>query len=75
MRGMGYTPSDESMEKLHMTPIELTQSWPENHRDDFAERAAIIEFDGKQSRTNAELMAYRQIVKEHRDLIPKTRNT
>jgi hypothetical protein len=54
-----------------MTIKELVAEWPEIYRDEWAERAAIIQFDGKQSVQNAEGMAYRQMLKTNRDLLPK----
>lgn len=50
--------------------LELVAKWPEDLREEFEERAAIIEFDAKIIRPNAEGMAYRQILKEHRELRP-----
>lgn len=38
-------------------------TWAPDRRDEFYERAAIIEFDGKQPRANAELMAFQQMKK------------
>lgn len=37
--------------------------WPVEFREEWDERAAIIEYDGKQPRENAELMAFTQIMK------------
>jgi hypothetical protein len=41
-------------------------SWPDYLKDEFEERSAIIEYDGKQTRANAELQAYLQIMKIER---------
>lgn len=38
-------------------------TWPDYLQEEFEERAAIVEFDGNQTRANAELQAYLQIMK------------
>lgn len=46
-----------------------TESWSEEERDEYEERAAIIEMDGGLTRSKAELMAYLRVQRMH------TRNT
>lgn len=47
---------------------ELVALWDEDRRDEFEERSAIIEHEGKNTRSNAEGMAYRQMLKEYPEL-------
>lgn len=41
--------------------LNATGSWPEAKRDEYFERAAILEFDAKLTRANAELVAFQQM--------------
>ena len=51
-----------------MTSIEhAIKDWTEAKRDEFEERAAILEFDAGHKRGNAELLAYQQIMKVNRE--------
>ena len=44
---------------LHAAALAAVVDWPVVLREDFEERAAIMEFDGKMSRTEAEIEAWR----------------
>lgn len=37
-------------------------TWPDAKKDEFYERAAILEFDAGRTRQNAELLAYQQMM-------------
>ena len=57
MTGQGTDrPADTA---LHAAALAAVVSWPAALREDFEERAAIMEFDGKMSRTESEIEAWR----------------
>lgn len=51
----------------HDTPVlRAIKDWTQDQVDEFEERAAIIEFDGNTRRSNAELLAFQQIMRARR---------
>lgn len=45
--------------------LQIVSAWPDNIREEFEERAAIMEYDGGLSRQEAERLAYLDIAKKH----------
>jgi hypothetical protein len=41
-------------------------TWPDNQREEYEERAAILEFDAKLTRENAEIVAFQMMKKAMR---------
>ena len=51
----------------HDTPVlRAIKDWTQDQVDEFEERAAIIEFDNNTRRSNAELLAFQQIMRARR---------
>lgn len=40
--------------------------WPDDAREDYEERAAIIEYDGRRNRADAERMAEKMVREKHK---------